>query len=127
MNENWKIRVEHGNKLYIITNNEIDIYKYTNKPYSNGFGTIYRLHGRKTVSITEYNSTWACRGMGMNDRRYTTLVSEELYNKIRRIIDEIKTISNTELNEDEKYEKYVEVLKEIDVDTFYDYISESDC
>lgn len=124
MNKNeWKVKVKRGNKTYIIENNSIDVFKKTlGENYGNGFGTIYELHGKKTVYIYEYNTTWACRGMGMNDRRFTKLVSQELYDKIKGIIEEIKAISNKQVDENTKFEEYTEVLENIDVDTFYDYM-----
>jgi len=121
--DGWKIKIEIGNKNYIITNNSIDVFKRTlGRAHGNGFGTIYELHGKKTVYIYEYNTAWSCRGMGMNDRRFTKLVSQELYDKIEGIIQEIKTISKQEMDEESKYEKYAEILENIDVDTFYDYM-----
>jgi len=123
MNE-WKIEIEIGNKDYTITDNSVEIFKRTmGRSYGNGFGTIYELHGKKTVYIYEYNTAWACRGMGMDGRRFTKITNEELYNRVKNIIDEIKAISSEQIDEDTKYEKYAEILeKNIDVDIFYDYI-----
>ena len=121
--DKWKIEIEIENKDYTITDNSIEIFKRTmGRSYGNGFGTIYELRGKKTIHVYEYNVTWACRGMGMNDRRFTKIVNEELYEKIKGIIQEIKSISSQQIDEDTKYEKYAEILENIDVDTFYDYL-----
>ena len=122
--DGWKIKIEIGNKDYIITNNSIDVFKRTlGRAHGNGFGTIYELHGKKTVYVYEYNYSWACRGMGMDGRRFTKVVNQELYDKIRDVISEVKAITNKQVDEDTKFEEYAEILeKNIDVDIFYDYI-----
>ena len=122
--DEWKIEIEIGNKDYIITNNSIDVFKRTlGRAHGNGFGTIYELRGKKTVYIYEYNTAWSCRGMGMDGRRFTKITNEELYNRVKEIIEQVKAISSEQIDEDTKYEKYAEILeKNIDVDIFYDYI-----
>jgi hypothetical protein len=120
------IKIKVGDTLYEIDidNNMIDVYHYTNRPFGNGFGTNFKLTGTKTVEICEYNNTWACRGMGMNDSRTTKIVNAELYNKIKEIIQEIKKIEETEKDTDIKFEKEAEILKDIDAHTHEDYIDD---
>jgi hypothetical protein len=121
-----KIEVQFGRMFYTIEDNQIDVYKYCNLPFKNGYGTIYELKGTKTVEVFEYNSTWACRGMGMNGRRYTKIVNQNLYNRIKEIIEKVKEINETEKDEDIKFEKLAEVLKSVDTNLHEDYSSDEE-
>jgi hypothetical protein len=120
-NREWKIEIEHKDKLYIVKDKSISIYEYTNRPFGNGFGTKYELTGKKTVIVNEWNNVWACRGMGMNDSRSCKLVNQELYNKIKATIEKIKEIEQTVTDEDEKYEREIEVLESVDIDMHENY------
>lgn len=80
--------------------------------YGNSISTSYETFGKKSVVIRYTNNGWACRGHGMTDSWGEKIINQELHDLILKTIERIQETQNRNLDETEKWEESVSILRD---------------
>jgi len=121
-----KKRWDKGNKIYWVVVDEDGVVagiftKALGDGYGNGYGTQHivdlSINSKKyaSVKVNCYNSSWACRGHGMNDEwieAEDNIGKEEAIEFVNEIKRELEDAEDETKDVEELYEKIKEFVEE---------------